>query len=70
VSGFRCLLGVFGFELGLELDALLPAVPIATICPEAAAAAALAAFRALLSSSIKLRAAKIACATRSWHARA
>ena len=41
MSGFRCLLGVFGFELGLELDALLPAVPTATICPEAAAAAAL-----------------------------
>ncbi|TVU26670.1 hypothetical protein EJB05_29225, partial [Eragrostis curvula] len=69
-SGFRCLLGVFGFELGLELDAVLPAVPATTTVPEAAAAAALAAFRALLSSSIKLRDARIACGTRSWHARA
>jgi hypothetical protein len=65
MSGLRCLLGVFGLELGLELDAVLPDVPDVTIIPDAAIAAALAALRALLSSSIKLRDAKIACGTRS-----
>jgi hypothetical protein len=65
MSGLRCLLGVFGLELGRELDAVLPEVPDTTIIPEAAKAAAFAALRALLSSSIKLRAAKIACGTRS-----